>query len=695
MTSTNQDYWRSQSGTEYQQQQQWRTAEGNQNYREQERWIIARLQRESERLGRPVNVLDFGCGFGRMAHVLAQCPFVAYHGYDFSAPMIEPLLNEPPAGLEGVRERVRVANSAPEAFPGQRFDVVFTVSVLIHNSSDDARLLLRDMVSMLDAQGYLMLVENQIVPFELKENNWHAGCWVHDFAGDLTRDFDVEIIHGQIPNHDVYIVRPARGAQRTVSLIDAAAAPRPLTGDDQLRLGMPRLQIALQGLEGELEHRELAQVEGRLHDIAEQNAALIRQVEALQRTVDEQRQAMDALHTEQRRAMDAMRTEQESLRSIQELRKRLHQTIAQAHEESQPIHVVPEAGDDSAKLSFARAFPQERTFEWQATRDTMYANSDERFGAVCHIFHHDWVGMRSAVGALPGWKLSIPSASGIPVRDIELIIGLLQEHGVRKLVMHGISDPMYALSRSLTRAGYDQQYLVWHGTTTQWVWDDERRFAQRAIQMAREGKIRRFSAIRRGLGPIVGERNFAPQLVNMPPLFAESAVSHRSHRGEKCSALAPSWNDLRKNLATNVLAAQTVDRVGDIYVVAKNFDLPKWLAPKVRKVPYRDHTSMLEMMATMDIVLNVTTIDCHPMVDLEAMSVGTPCVRGPLFLDGLEDHPYVRATAVDNPMSVEDVARCIERLLSIEAQELQGMMNDYKRALLELSRQRYVEFLEI
>ncbi|SAK69575.1 methyltransferase domain-containing protein [Caballeronia ptereochthonis] len=677
MTPTNQDYWQSQSGAEYRQQQQWRAAEGNQNYREQEAWIVAHLRRASERLGRPVKVLDFGCGFGRMAHVLAQCPFVEYYGYDFSAPMVQPLVDAPPAELEPVNERVRVAKSAPEAFPGRRFDVVFTVSVLIHNSRDDASRLLRDMISMLDQEGHLLLVENQLVPFDVKENNWHAGCWVHDYAGDLTRDFDVEIVHGQIPNHDVYIVRPARDAQRTLLLIDGDAAPRPLTEDDRLRLGMPRLQTALQGLEGELEHRGLAQAEGRLHDLAEENAALARKVEALQRTVEEQQRAM------------------ESLKSVQELRKRLYQTMAQAHQESQPLHVVPEASDDSGKVSFARAFPPERTFEWQATRDTMYANADERFGTVCHIFHHDWVGMRSAVGALPGWKLSIPSANGMPVRDIEVVIGLMQEHGVRKLVMHGISDPMYALSRSLTRAGYDQQYLVWHGTTTQWVWDDERRFAQRAIQMAREGKIRRFSAIRRGLGPIVGERNFAPQLVNMPPLIADGAVAHRSHRSDRCSALAPSWNDLRKNLATNVLAAQTVDCVDDIYVVAKNFDLPKWLAPKVRKVPYRDHTSMLEMMATMDIVLNVTTIDCHPMVDLEAMSVGTPCVRGPLFLDGLEDHAYVRATAVDNPMSVEDVSRCIDRLLGIEAQELQGMMNDYKRALLELSRQRYMEFLEI
>jgi hypothetical protein len=104
---------------------------------------------------------------------------------------------------------------------------------------------------------------------------------------------------------------------------------------------------------------------------------------------------------------------------------------------------------------------------------------------------------------------------------------------------------------------------------------------------------------------------------------------------------------------------------------------------------------MLELMATMDLVLNVTTIDCHPMVDLEALAVGTPSVRGPLFLDGLEDHPYVGLTSVDNPMSVEDVARCIRNVLERDESELRGLMNDYTENLRDLSMNRYREFLEI
>ncbi|MDF0499130.1 methyltransferase domain-containing protein [Burkholderia cenocepacia] len=684
MEKANQNYWLHQSGADYERQQNWRAEQGRAAYRAQEAWLVDHLRDRSEQLGRPVRVLDFGCGFGRMARVLSACPFVDYHGYDFSEAMIRQLLDEPPATLTDADRRIRVAPSVTEAFAGATFDVVFTVSVLIHNTREDAARLLAEMERLLATEGYLLLIENQLVPFDLRENNWHGGCWVHDYVGDLAADRNVLVFHEVIQDHDVYKIEPAGANGRRVSIVQSDGQSRPLDEGERMRMSLPRLKIALQGLASELEQCDVAALEGRLHDFAETT-------ENQQRLIDRQERALEQQQIE----IERLRKECADLREVQDLRKRLHRVMTDAHREIAPIHVVPVATSDAPQSNFANAFPDVRIAEWQVPRDTMYANADTRFDRVCHIFHNDWMGIRSAVGALPGYKLAIPSSTGIPVHEIEVIMQRLHDRAIEKIVLHGISDSMYALTYALADNGFRDQYLVWHGTTAQWVWEDERRYAQMAIRMAREGRVKRFSAIRRGLGPIVGERNFAPQLVNMPPRVNSSSVRRRSPRSGRYSALAPSWNDLRKNLATNVLAAQTVNSVDSIYVVAKDFELPKWISTKVKKVGYRDHASMLELMATMDIVLNVTTIDCHPMVDLEAMSMGTPCVRGPLFLDGLENHPYVRLTAVDNPMSVEDVAHRIEQVLATNESELIGMMDDYKHQLHELSTQRYAEFLAI
>ncbi|HDR8973933.1 methyltransferase [Burkholderia vietnamiensis] len=684
MVKTNEDYWLRQPGADYERQQIWRSEQGRTDYRDQEAWLISHLRDLSERLGRPVRVLDFGCGFGRMARVLSSCPFVVYHGYDFSDSMVQQLLDNPPETLTDIGERVRVAPSVTAAFAGMSFDVVFTVSVLIHNAREDARRLLADMKSLLAEGGYLLLIENLLVPFDLHENNWHGGCWVHDYVGDLALDSDVRVFRGVIEQHDIYMIKSADGRARDVSIVTADGVPRPLGDDERYRLSLPRLKIALKGMEDELDHRDSADLEGRLHDLTEVT-------ESQRRLLDENTRALEA----QQHEVERLRKECADLREVQDLRKRLHRVMVDAHKECAPIHVVPVATGDAAQVNFSSAFPDVRSAEWQATRDTLYANADARFDKVCHIFHNDWMGIRSAVGALPGNKLSIPSMTGVPVQEIETIVRRMKDLAIEKVVLHGISDSMYALSRAIADNGFDEQYLVWHGTTSQWVWEDERRYAQMAIRMARDGKVKRFSAIRRGLGPIVGERNFAPQLINMPPKIIKGSVERRPPRNGRFSAFAPSWNDLRKNLATNVLAAQTIDAVDSIYVIAKDFEMPKWLSSKVKKIGYRDQASMLELMATMDIVLNVTTIDCHPMVDLEALAVGTPCIRGPLFLDALEDHPYVRLTAVDNPMSVEDVANCIQQVLEVEKRELGELMNDYKCRLLDVSTQRYAAFLNI
>ncbi|MBR8214583.1 methyltransferase [Burkholderia vietnamiensis] len=684
MEKANQNYWLHQSGADYERQQSWRVEKGSAAYRAQETWLTDHLRDRSQQLGRPVRVLDFGCGFGRMARVLSGYPFVDYHGYDFSETMVRQLLDEPLPALTDAGSRIRVGPSVTEAFAGITFDVVFTVSVLIHNTREDAARLLAEMNCLLQREGYLLLIENQLVPFDLRENNWHGGCWVHDYIGDLAADSNVQVFHGVLPSHDVYKIEAADMKGRLVSIVQSDGQARPLDECERMKMSLPRLKTALQGIVVELEQSDVAALEGQLHDFAET-------AENQQRLIDSQKHALESQKIE----IERLRKECADLREVQDLRKRLHRVLTDAHREIAPVHVVPVAASDAPQNNFTNTFPDVRIAEWQASRDTLYANTDTRFDRVCHIFHNDWMGIRSAVGALPGYKLAIPSSTGIPVHEIEAIMQRLHDHAIAKIVLHGISDSMYALTRALAADGFGEQYLVWHGTTTQWVWEDERRYAQMAIRMAREGRVKRFSAIRRGLGPIVGERNFAPQLVNMPPKVNTGQVRRRPSRSGSYSALAPSWNDLRKNLATNVLAAHTVNSVDSIYVVAKDFELPKWISTKVKKVGYRDHASMLELMATMDLVLNVTTIDCHPMVDLEAMSVGTPCVRGPLFLDVLENHPYVRLTAVDNPMSVEDVAHCIGQVLDTSESELIGMMDDYARQLRELSAQRYAEFLAI
>lgn len=348
----------------------------------------------------------------------------------------------------------------------------------------------------------------------------------------------------------------------------------------------------------------------------------------------------------------------------------------------------------SAHLSTAStpSSPEEPPYLFDAPRDTGLAHEDPRFRDVCHVFHQEWLGIRSAAGVLPGHKLAIRSDRRLRIRELEQVVRELDRRRVRVVILHAWSDTARELARILRSVTSTKLLVVWHGTTTQWAAPEERRLALDALTAAREGLVHEWRAIRRGMESLVEARRPAPQLLNAPP-NVRARVPRSPRRVERCVALAPSWNDLRKNLVTNLLAAQAVPRIERTLYFAGDLELPTWLAPRLERRRHVNPRQTSELMGTVDLVLNATTIDCHPMVDLEALAVGTPAIRGPLFLDALDDHEYARETVVENVLSVADVARAIERVLSLPHDELDGMLVDYRSRLRSISLDRYAEFV--
>ncbi|WP_134163532.1 hypothetical protein, partial [Pseudomonas citronellolis] len=318
----------------------------------------------------------------------------------------------------------------------------------------------------------------------------------------MAADSNVQVFHDVIQSHDVYKIEPVGAHGRSVSIVRSDGEVRPLDECERIKISLPRLKVALQGLASELEQGDIAALEGQLHDFAET-------AENQQRLIDRLERELESKQIE----ITRLRKECADLREVQDLRKRLHRVMIDAHRETAPIHVVPVATNDDSRINFANTFPDVRIAEWQPHGTPMYANSDTRFDRVCHIFHNDWMGIRSAVGALPGYKLADSIINGDSVHEIEVIMQRLHDHAIEKIVLHGISDSMYALTRALADNGFDEQYLVWHGTTAQWVWEDERRYAQMAIRMAREGEsnasVQFVAALDRSSVSAISRRNWS------------------------------------------------------------------------------------------------------------------------------------------------------------------------------------------
>jgi hypothetical protein len=128
---------------------------------------------------------------------------------------------------------------------------------------------------------------------------------------------------------------------------------------------------------------------------------------------------------------------------------------------------------------------------------------------------------------------------------------------------------------------------------------------------------------------------------------------------------------------------------------ARKITLPEPWQSRLKPVAYIDRRGTFGLIAGSMATLNVSLTDCHQMVALESEAVGTPCLRGRLFLDVLEDHPDVRVVTVEDATSPFEIRDALQRLLVIPEKERAGMISDYLAAVNRPSVVRYREFLEL
>jgi SAM-dependent methyltransferase len=209
-TKPNHRYWQSREGRSYELSHEIRNRSEDASYRHQERWLAERLERTAAARGQSIRLLDFGCGFGRIARLCAELPYVEYFGYDFSLTMTRPLFEAPPARYaHDIGERVRIGRDARECFPEVGFDVILTISVLIHNDEAEARRIVASLAEFAAPDGEIVMIENALSSRTVFSHVWHAGCWSHALPGYAPEGFGVLVDETIHPSHAAYVLARA------------------------------------------------------------------------------------------------------------------------------------------------------------------------------------------------------------------------------------------------------------------------------------------------------------------------------------------------------------------------------------------------------------------------------------------------------------------------------------------------------
>lgn len=380
---------------------------------------------------------------------------------------------------------------------------------------------------------------------------------------------------------------------------------------------------------------------------------------------------------------------------IEQERSRLSDTLGRA------LHALRSMPSGSDGLGGEPA--EASDFLWDSLRDTRYAHEIAGLDGLLHVFQQDWVGIRAAAGSLPGRKLALKPEAVLARSRIRMLAREIEKAAPRRIVMQGMSGLMAQLVEELAQRGmHERVFVVLHGAPSQWFSESEARCAFKCLELARTGKIRRLHVMKAGF-EFPEPRLYRPMLFNLAPrlqigeaAFAARPPASSADRLDRgASVLIPGWSGWRKNIYTNALGAALSHRVDEILAFGSDLALPVPLNGKLKIVPFADREQTFALIEAASLVMNVSLVDCHPMIHLEAQALGKACLRGPLFLDALEDHPYVRLTEVLDVSSPAEIRKAVDRVLDVPCEERSALAHDYQMASHRIALQRHRAFLEL
>jgi hypothetical protein len=333
-----------------------------------------------------------------------------------------------------------------------------------------------------------------------------------------------------------------------------------------------------------------------------------------------------------------------------------------------------------------RFAPEEREWLERVTAD--------KPGAIA-VMHAEWRGVRRATVELFPYHHFIDDRvteeSGM--RQAQLLL----ETGCDRITLAGFPHSYIHVVRALHRlAPHVKLFSLWFGSFLQHA-EDYAWYGFRTVEtLCREGVIYKWGFAKKGMAEIMAKAGlrtgFVMSLVRQIPVAASTPMEGGPHLG--IWAAQPTWRKYPYAMAAAIrlipgaeLHGSSMEpRVGQF---ARMLGIRSRLSPDA--VPLDE---MPRALGRMHLNLYVTLSECAPMVPLESLAVGAPCLFGPNS-HYFEDHEYLHGRLVvphpDRASTIAEYALRALRERSEIVEAYRGYAPEYNaRALASLE-----EFLEV
>ena len=361
--------------------------------------------------------------------------------------------------------------------------------------------------------------------------------------------------------------------------------------------------------------------------------------------------------------------------------------LGQANNQTDPKHSV-RTYTDISKPNSANSVSNEDLETW-------IAKIGEARPAAIAIVHPQWHGVRKSTEELFNYSLYLED--NINEEKAHRIIAMIAASGCKRIVISGFPPSYHYLVEAIYQRKLNiKVFVLWHASFLQSNEEFNWRGFKIVHDLCQKGLITKWGFVKKGMAEALAktgvETGFVMNYVRLVPDRASSHKDGGPHLG--LWAVAPIWR--KSPYAMMAAAAHIPD--AELLIVGQNErarEFGDFLGLKASYQP--DPIPQAEMptaLAQMHLNLYVTLSECAPMLPLESLSAGVPCIIGPsshLF----EDHPYLHSRlVVPYPDRSDIISQYIQKALE-ERNEIVEAYIRYAADYNQRAQQSLCDFMEI
>ena len=316
-------------------------------------------------------------------------------------------------------------------------------------------------------------------------------------------------------------------------------------------------------------------------------------------------------------------------------------------------------------------------------------------GAPYLVLHNgEWFGVTSATKEL--FKYTVDCRELYRVQDIGRVAKAIAMAEPKQVIFSAMSEGGAQLIRKLRKISPQIKIKVyWHGSMSQVLDPYGWKMHTQIMDLCRRKHIVAFATCKKSLYDFYKNQNIPVYFITNKVKVSRRKKNTTKNQKIKVGLYAASSSNWRKNMFSQIAAVALIKNVTLDMVpldpIAEEFArlVGVDMVGVAGNLPRRE---LMERMSENDVNLYVTFSECAPMLPLESMELGVPCLTG-------NNHHYFKDTPLEKYLVIDqetDIREIKEKILYCikNREKIMGLYKEFSEKNSKATREDVEKFLE-